>query len=114
MLAPPIATAMTTDVCGCGYSLPAGVGKYGCPNCNGDNFNNGANMETEAATTKRKPGRPPSANPRQNVRIRLPQSTLDGIDALVGGIYPDRTAVIEQAIMAYLKSLPPCEKTTTN
>jgi Arc/MetJ-type ribon-helix-helix transcriptional regulator len=52
---------------------------------------------------KAKPGRPKSANPRQNVRIRLPQSTLDGIDALVGGIYPDRTAVIEAAIIAFLE-----------
>lgn len=65
-------------------------------------------------TDKRKPGRPPLANPRQNVRIRLPQATVAGIDALVGAVYPDRTAVIEQSIMAYLKSLPPCEKTTTN
>jgi hypothetical protein len=29
---------MMTNACGCGYSLPAGVGKYGCPNCCGDNF----------------------------------------------------------------------------
>lgn len=55
---------------------------------------------------KRKPGRPKSTNPRQNVRIRLPQSTVDGIDTLVGGLYPDRTAVIEQAVMAYLKNIP--------
>lgn len=54
--------------------------------------------------TKRKPGRPKSTNPRQNVRIRLPQNTLDKIDALVGSHYADRTAVIESAIMAYLKS----------
>lgn len=54
--------------------------------------------------TKRKPGRPPSANPRQNVRIRLPKSTVAAIDALVGAVYPDRTAVIEQAITAYLNA----------
>ncbi len=54
-------------------------------------------------TDKRKPGRPPSANPRQNVRIRLPQATVAAIDALMGGIYPDRTAVIEAAIIAFLK-----------
>ena len=53
---------------------------------------------------KRKPGRPKSASPRQNVRIRLPQSTVAGIDTLVGAVYPDRTAVIEQAITAYLKA----------
>jgi len=53
---------------------------------------------------KRKPGRPPSANPRQNVRIRLPQATVAAIDALVGAVYPDRTAVIEQAVMAFIKS----------
>jgi Arc/MetJ-type ribon-helix-helix transcriptional regulator len=52
---------------------------------------------------KRKLGRPKSINPRQNVRIRLPQSTLDGVDSLVGGIYPDRTAVIEAAIIAFLE-----------
>jgi hypothetical protein len=52
---------------------------------------------------KRKPGRPKSINPRQNVRIRLPQSTLDGVDSLVGGIYLDRTAVIEAAIIAFLE-----------
>lgn len=58
----------------------------------------------EDKSMKRKPGRPPSANTRQNVRIRLPRSAVAAIDALIGSIYPDRTAVIEQAIMAYLKS----------
>jgi len=52
---------------------------------------------------KRKPGRPPSANPRQNVRIRLPQPILDRIDALVASHYTDRTAVIEAAIIAFLE-----------
>ena len=53
--------------------------------------------------TKRKPGRPKSTNPRQNVRIRLPQPTLDKIDALVGSQYTDRTAVIEAAVIDFLE-----------
>ena len=52
---------------------------------------------------KRKPGRPKSTNPRQNVRIRLPQPTLEKIDALAGSHYADRTAVIEAAIIAFLE-----------
>jgi predicted transcriptional regulator len=56
----------------------------------------------EATMIKRKPGRPPSVNPRQNVRIRLPQPTLGAIDTLAGSHYADRTAVIEAAIIAFL------------
>lgn len=52
---------------------------------------------------KRKPGRPKSTNPRQNVRIRLPQSTVDGIDTLCGGEYT-RTDIIEAAVIAYIKA----------
>jgi hypothetical protein len=54
-------------------------------------------------TDKRKPGRPKSPAPRKNVRLRLSQTTLDGINTLVGSSHPHRTAVIEAALMAYLK-----------
>jgi metal-responsive CopG/Arc/MetJ family transcriptional regulator len=52
---------------------------------------------------KKKLGRPKSTNPRQNVRIRLPQNTLDKIDELVASHYTGRTAVIEAAIIAFLE-----------
>jgi metal-responsive CopG/Arc/MetJ family transcriptional regulator len=63
-------------------------------------------IDIERLRIKRGPGRPPSGDPMPQISIRVPQSMLDRIDAVIEHErygQGDRATIIREAVAAYLE-----------
>lgn len=86
----PTITAGRRYLCGCGYRFDEALGKYGCPNCEGDNI---AVLRDDNTTRSGQNRLPPSAD-----RWRVRSRTYEGIAAAMaeqwGGVKASQAVLL--------------------
>lgn len=77
----------------CGMKLPPNVGKYGCPNCNGDNVN-----KPHSTTDKQSPRKPPS----KTRSVRLPVALWEQAERVAAERGTNVNAMLAHALRLHI------------